>query len=148
MLPEDTTERSGRGARRSGLTGSRKVGRQQNYSPGKQRSIVPSEASKTRRINVSRNSKSEIQCRPTEEPNQVLTSGSSMVYERFSKAARSVLCSRLPSKGTMFFLVSGNLFHARHVREFLESTLVRRCVLVFASPSHLKEEKEPMEIRG
>ena len=44
---------SGRSARRSGRAGSGKIGCQQNYSPRKQRSTVPSKASKKRRFNVS-----------------------------------------------------------------------------------------------
>ena len=44
--PGHTTGGSGRGARRSGRAGSGRIGCQQNYSPRKQRSTVPSKASK------------------------------------------------------------------------------------------------------
>ena len=84
--PGHTTGGSGRGARRSGRAGSRKIGCQQNYMPGEQRSIVLSKASKPRHFNVSREARtSEILCKPTEEPNQRLTSGLSAVYQRGEK---------------------------------------------------------------
>ena len=78
---------SGSPAERVGA-GSRKTGCQQNYSPGKQRSIVLSKASKTHRFNVSREARtSEILCKPTEEQNQRLTTGLSAVYHRGEKRA-------------------------------------------------------------
>ena len=111
-----------------GEAGSRKIGCQQNYSPGKQRSIVLFKASKTRRFNVSREARtSEILCKPTEEPNQRLTSGLSAVHQRFSSRARSALCSWLPTSGTTPFFVPVNPLHARHVRE---------------KPSHPKDVRE------
>ena len=91
--PGHTTGGSGRGARRSGRAGSRKIGCQQNCSPSRQASLVPPKASKTRRLNVSREARtSEILCKPTEEPNQ-----------RFTSGARSALCSWLPTSGTTPF---------------------------------------------
>ena len=102
--PGHTKDTSGRGAQRSGRAGSRKIECQQNYSPGKQTSIVLSGGSKTRRFNISRDVRtSEIQCRPTEEPNQRLTSGLSALYQRFISGARSALCFCLPTSGAMPF---------------------------------------------
>ena len=63
--PGHTTSGSGRGARRSRRAGSGKIGCQQNYSPRKQRSTVPSKASKKRRFNVSPEARTnEILCKP------------------------------------------------------------------------------------
>ena len=62
--PGHTTGGSGR-ARRSDRAGSGKIGCQQNYSPKKQRSTVPSQASKKRRFNDSPEARtSEILCKP------------------------------------------------------------------------------------
>ena len=84
--PGHTTSGSGRGARRSGRAGSGKIGCQQNYSPRKQRSTVPSKASKKRRFNVFPEARtSEILCKQTEEQNQRLTTGLSPVYQRDEK---------------------------------------------------------------
>ena len=84
--PGHTTGGSGRSARRSGGAGSGRTGCQQNYSPRKQTSLVPSKASKKRRFNVSPEARtSEILCKPTEEQNQRLTSGLSAVYHRDEK---------------------------------------------------------------
>ena len=81
--------------------------------------IVLSRASKTRRFNVSREARtSEILLKPTEKPNQRLTS----LYKRFISSlsvARSALCSWLPTCGTMPFHLY-NPFHARHSRKFGE----------------------------
>ena len=86
--PGHTTGGSGRSARRSGRAGSGKIGCQQNYSPRKQKSIVPSKPSKKRRFNVSPEARtSEILCKPTEEQNQRLTTGLSAVYHRDEKRA-------------------------------------------------------------
>ena len=98
--PGHTTGGSGRGARRSGRAGSGKIGCQQNYSPRKQKSTVPSKASKKRRFNVSPEARtSEILCKPTEEQNDRLTSGLSPVYHRFISGTRSALCSWLLTSG-------------------------------------------------
>ena len=86
--PGHTTGGSGRSAWRSGRAGSGKIGCQQNYSPKKQKSTVPSKASKKRRFNVSPEAPtSEILCKPTEEQNQRLTTGLSAVYYRDEKRA-------------------------------------------------------------
>ena len=99
--PGHTTGGSGRSARRSGRAGSGKIGCQQNYSPRKQKSTVPSKASKKRRFNVSPEARtSEILCKPTEEQNQRLTIP---VYQRFISGTRSALCSWLPTSGTTPF---------------------------------------------
>ena len=83
FFSESLSSGSGRSARRSGRAGSGKIGCQQNYSPRKQKSIVVSKASKTRRFNVSREARiSEILCKPTKEQNQWLTTGLSAVYHR------------------------------------------------------------------
>ena len=74
--PGHTTGGSGRGARRSGRAGSGRVGCQQKCSPRKQRSVVPSKASKKRRFNVSPEARTnEILCKPKKEQNQRLTRG-------------------------------------------------------------------------
>ena len=74
--PVHTMGGSGRRARRSGRAESGKIGRQQNYSPRKRTSTVPSKASRKRRFNVSPEARtSEILCKPTEEQNQRLTRG-------------------------------------------------------------------------
>ena len=62
--PGHTTGRSGRGARRGARAGSGSIGCQQNCLPRKQESLVLSKASKTRRLNVSPESRtSEILCK-------------------------------------------------------------------------------------
>ena len=66
----------GRRARRSGRAGSGKIRCQQNYSPKKRKSTVPSKASKKHRSNVSPEARtSEILCKPTEGQNHRLTRG-------------------------------------------------------------------------
>ena len=68
--PGHTTGGSGRSARQGGRERSGKIKCQQNYSPKKQNSTVPSKASKKRRFNVSPEARtSEILCKPTEEQN-------------------------------------------------------------------------------
>ena len=102
--PGHTTGGSGRGARRSGRAGSGRIGCQQNYSPRKQRSLVPSKASKKRRFNVSPEAQTnEILCKPTEKQNQRLTTSSSPVYPRFISGTRSALSSWLLTSGTTPF---------------------------------------------
>ena len=110
---------SGRGsARRGGEAGSGRIGRRQNSSPRRQASLVPSKASKTRRLNISPEARaSETRFRPMEEHNGRLTSGLSAVDIGFITKMRSPLCSWLLTSGpTLFDPVSP--FHARHVREF------------------------------
>ena len=86
--PGHNTGGTVRSARRSGRARSRKIGCQQNYSPRKQKSTVPSKASKKRRFNVSPEARtSEILCKPTGEQNQWLTSGLPAVYQRDEKRA-------------------------------------------------------------
>ena len=81
-----------------------KIECQQNHSPRKQRFTVPSKASRKRRCNVSPEARtSEILFKPTEEPNQRLTSGLSPVYQRLISGTRSALCSWLPASGTTLF---------------------------------------------
>ena len=59
------TGESGRGARRGGGAGSGRTGCQQNCSPRRQESLVPSKVSKTRRLNVSPEARtSENLCKP------------------------------------------------------------------------------------
>ena len=102
--PGHTTGGSGRSARRSGRERSGKIGCQQNYSPRKQKSTVPSKASKKCRLNVSPEARtSEILCKPTEEQNHRLTRGLSAVYHRFISGMGSALCSWLPTSGTTPF---------------------------------------------
>ena len=82
--PGHTTGGSGRGARRSSRAGSHRIGCQQNYSPGKQMSIILWQ----RRFNVSQKAQTgEILGKPTEEQNQRLTTGLSAVYHRDEKRA-------------------------------------------------------------
>ena len=86
--PGHTRSVSGRSAQRSGRAGSGKIKCKQNYAPRKQKSTVPSKASKKRRFNVSPETRtSEILCKPTEEQNQRLTTGLSAVYHRDEKRA-------------------------------------------------------------
>ena len=86
--PGHSTGGSGRSARRSGRAGSGKIGCKQNYSPRKQKSTVPSKASKKRRFNVSPEARtSEIPCKATAEQNQRLTTGLSAVYPRDEESA-------------------------------------------------------------
>ena len=72
----------------SGRAGSGKIGCQQNYSPTKQKSTVPSKASKKPRFIVSPEARtSKILCKPTEDPNQRLTSDLPAVYQLDEKRA-------------------------------------------------------------
>ena len=92
---------SGRTAgRRGGGAGSGRTGRRQNISPRRQASLVPSKASKTRRLNVSPEARtSEFRCKPMEEHNDRLTSGLCPVYVRFITGTRSALRSWLLTSG-------------------------------------------------
>ena len=101
--PKPATGGSARGARRSSRARSRKISCQQNYSPGKQNSTVPSKASKTRRLNTSRERTGEILFKPTEEQNQRLTSDLSAVYQRFISETSSALCFWMPNRRTTHF---------------------------------------------
>ena len=93
--PGHTTGGSGRTARRSGWAGSGKIGCQQNYSPRKQKTTGPSKASKKRRFNISPEARtSEFRCKPTEEQNQRLTTGSSAVYHRDEKRSLFLAAER------------------------------------------------------
>ena len=114
LKPGHITGGSGRGARRSGRARSSKIGCQQNYSPRKERSPVRSKASKKRRFNDSPEARtSKMLCKPTEEQNQQLTTGLSAGREAlFVPGCR-------PVERRLFFSV--NPFHARHVREPVES---------------------------
>ena len=74
--PGHTSGESGRGARRGGGAESGRTGRRQNISPRRQASLVPSKASKTRRLIVSPEARSsEILCKPVEEHSDRLTTG-------------------------------------------------------------------------
>ena len=98
--PGHTTGVSRRGARRGGGAGSGRTVCQQNCSPRGQYFFVPSKASKTRRLNVSPEARtSEILCKPMEEQNPRLTTGSSPVYQRFITGTRSALFSWLLTSG-------------------------------------------------
>ena len=98
--PGHTTGGSGRGAWRSGGAGSGRTGCQQNCPPRRQASPVPPKASKTRRLNISPETRtSEIPCKPMEEQNPRLTRDSSPVYPRFINRTRSALCSWLLTSG-------------------------------------------------
>ena len=121
--PGHTTGGSGRSARRSGRAGSGKIGCQQNYSPRKQKSTVPSKASKKRRFNVSPEARtSEILCKPTEEQNQRLTRGLYRFISGLSAGREALFVPGCrPVERRLF--VSVNPFHARHVRESKVSTL-------------------------
>ena len=93
--PGHTTGGSGRSARRSGQAGSGKIECQQNYSPRKQKTTVPSKASKKRRFNVSPKARtSEFLCKPTEEQNQRLTIGLSAVYHPDEKRSLFLAAKR------------------------------------------------------
>ena len=102
--PGHTTGGSRRGARRSGPAGSGKIGCQQNCPPRGQSFLVPSKASKTRRLNVSPEARtSEILCKPMGEQSPRLTTGSSPVYQRFIAGTGSALSCWLPTSGTTSF---------------------------------------------
>ena len=116
--PGHTMGESHRGARRGGGAGSGRTGCQQNCSPRGQSFFLLSKASKTRRLNVSLEARTnEILCKSMEEQNPRLTSGSSAVYPRFISGTRSALSFWLPTSGPTPFFVSVNPFHARHVGE-------------------------------
>ena len=77
-----------------------------NCSPRGQSFLVPSKASKTRRLNVSPEARTnEILCKPMEEQSPRLNRGSSAVHQRFISGTRSALCSWLPASGTTLFCV-------------------------------------------
>ena len=74
--PGHTTGGSGRGARRNGRAGSGRIACQQNSSPRKHKSRVPSKESQKRRLSVSPEARTgEILCKPMEEQNPRLTRG-------------------------------------------------------------------------
>ena len=99
--PGHTTGGSRQGARRGGGAGSSRTVCQQNCSPREQSFLALPKASKTRRRDVSRQERtSEILCKPMEEQNPRLTTGSSAVYQRFMTGTRSALSSWLPTSGT------------------------------------------------
>ena len=127
------------GARRSDRAGSGKIGCQQNFSPRKQRSSVPSKASKKRRFNVSSEARnSEFLCKPTEEQNQRLTTGLSPIYHRFITGTTNALCPGFrPVERRLF--VSINPFHARYDREetfYLYKLYIIQCDLSNPKPGH------------
>ena len=98
--PGHTTGGSRRGARRGGGAGSSRTICQQNCPPSGQSFLVPSKASKTRRLNVSPEARiSKILCKPMEEQNPRLTTGSSPVYQRLITGTRSALSSWLLTSG-------------------------------------------------
>ena len=102
--PGHTTGGSRRGARRGGRAGSGRTVCQQDCSPREESFLAFSKASKTRRLNVSPEARtSEIVCKPMEEQNPQLTTGSSAVYHWFISGTRSALCSWLPTSGTTPF---------------------------------------------
>ena len=81
--PAHITGGSGWGVRRGGGAGSSRIGCQQNCWPRTQAFLVPSKASKTRRLNVSPEARtSEILCKSTEEQNPRPTRGLFAVYHR------------------------------------------------------------------
>ena len=94
-----TTGGSGRGARRGGGAGSGSTGCQQSCSSRKQASLVPSKASKTRRLNDFPEARtSEILCKPN-------AGTKSPVDNRFVTGTRSALrCWLLTSGPTPFCL--------------------------------------------
>ena len=98
--PGHITGRSRRGARRGGGAGSGRTVRQQNCSSREHSFLVPSKASKTRRLNVSPGAKTrKILSKPMEEQSTRLTTGSLPVYHRFISGARSALSSWLLTSG-------------------------------------------------
>ena len=109
--PGHTTGGLVRGAQRGGGAGSGRPGCQQNCSPRKRVSFVPSTASRKHRLIVSPEARaSEILCKPMEERNPRLTTGlsavdkqsitgSSVVYPRFISRAGSALSYRLLNSG-------------------------------------------------
>ena len=102
--PGHITGGSRRGARRGGGAKSGRSVCQQNCSPREQSFLALSRASKTRRLNVSPEARtSEILCKPMEEQNPRLTTGSSAVYQRFITGTRTALSSWLPTSGTTPF---------------------------------------------
>ena len=97
--PKHTTSGSRRGARQDGGAGSGMTLCQQNYPPRGQSFLVPYKASKTRRLKTPEARTSEILCKPMEEENPRLTTGSSPVYQRFITGTRSALSSWLLTSG-------------------------------------------------
>ena len=92
------------GARRGDGAGSGRTVREQKCAPREQSFFAFSKASRTRRLNVSPEAQtSEILCKPMEEQNPRLTTGTSAVYLRFITGTRSALCSWLPTSGTTLF---------------------------------------------
>ena len=68
--------------------GPAKSGANRITRPGNKKSTVPFKAPKKRRFNVSPEARTgEIQCKPTEEQNQQLTTGLSVVDQRDEKRA-------------------------------------------------------------
>ena len=94
--PGHTTGASGRSARRGGGAGSGRTGRQQNCSPRKQATLVPSKASKTRLLVSPEARTSEILCKPNAGTKPA-------VDERFNRRTRSALCSWLLTSGSTPF---------------------------------------------
>ena len=110
------TPRAGRVGAHGGVASG--TGCQQNGSPRRQASHVPSKASKTRRLNVSPEARtSEFLCKPMEEQKPAqdrrFIRGSSAVWQRDEK--RSLFLAA--DQWTDAFFVSVNPFHAKHVRK-------------------------------
>ena len=98
--PGLTTGGSGRRARWGSGAESGRTGCQQNCSPRRQASLVPSKASQTRRLNDSTEVRtSETLCKPMEKQNPRLTRGPSPVYPRFINGTKSALSPWLLTSG-------------------------------------------------
>ena len=113
--PEHTTGGSGRGARRGDWAGSGRIGCQQNCSPRKQRSLVPSKASKKRRLSVSPEARTSETLR---KPNAGTKSAVDNQFIRgLSAGPRALFLPGCWPEDRR--LVSVNPCHARNVREFI-----------------------------
>ena len=115
---------SGRSARGRVLAGSGEIGCQQNYSPQKRMTTVPSKASKERRKNDPKEAQtSGILFKPTEELNHLLTGGFFSVYDwciTALSAGRERALFPAADHWTDAFCCC-KPFHARLVREHAKS---------------------------
>ena len=105
LKPGHTAGGSGRGsAWRGGEAESGRTGRGQDSSHRRQASLVPSKASKTRRLNTSPEARaSETLLRPMEEHKERLTSSLPAFDTWFIIKTRSPLCSWLLTSGPTLF---------------------------------------------
>ena len=98
--PVESKTRTYNGRVESGRTAGRRGGVGQNSSPRRQAALVPSKATKTRRLNVPPEARtSEIVCKPMGEQSPRLTRGLSAVHPRFISGTRIALCSWLLTTG-------------------------------------------------